>query len=252
MWDVTDGHPSSTSYQYDMIHQEGSVMRMTWTSQHGCGNAMNNCNMVIQFGCDDNDKDADADGDWDNAGFINRGTGTRMNLRNGGNTNTPQSPGANMGQVADTFDDNNDQNRGRHESEEYYAMCRLRSRNTGLFTADQKLKGTSQIYTRQNPNGNRRGLECPEERDYFPWEFPTPWRDIAWIGQDVEYCKTNIAPFSQNVYAKGVCVQQGGDKNDLPVNDQAEATTQAACENADTPGTWVTEDWGHTFTEQWA
>merc|ERR550532_3072092 len=170
----------------------------------GCGNAMNNCNMVIQFACDNYDKS----GDFDDA--PDKGLGIRAMMHDGGNTQTPNEPGANINNAENTFNGNNGNNRGRHESEESYATCRLRERNKGLFTADQKLKGNSQIYTRQNPNGQRRGLECPEERDYFPHEFPSIWRDIAWIGNDVEYCKTNIAPESMNVKGKGVCVGKQG------------------------------------------
>jgi len=222
--------------QYNMVYQEGSLLRMTWTAQHGCGNAFNNCNFVIQFGCDTSDTFAE---NYNNLPY--KGLGIRMNIVNGGNTNTPGETD-NVNNLANTYNNNNNQNRGRHESEEFYAMCRNRERNQGLFLADQKLKGNAQKYTRQNPNGNRNGLECPEERDYYPWTSPSPFRDVAWLGNDVEYCKTNIAPFSQNVSPKGACT--GGTADDLPNNDQIEANNEAECTAEG--GTWVETSWGET------
>jgi len=220
--------------QYNMVYQEGSLLRMTWTAQHGCGNAFNNCNMVIQFGCDTSDTDEE-----NFAALKYKGLGIRMNLVNGGNTNTPDNPN-DANDIQQKYNQNNGQNRGRHESEEFYAMCRNRQRNEGLFLADQNLKGNTQRYTRQNPNGNRNGLECPEERDYYPWEYPSPWRDVAWLGNDVEYCKTNIAPFSQNVEPKGVCTGAGG-IDDAPNDNQIEANNEEECGE-----TWAETSWGET------
>ena len=76
----------------------------------------------------------------------------------------------------DNFDCNNDLEYGMHEDFDYYSNCKLRERNMGLFLADRNLRGDTAKYTRQNQNGNRRGYECPEERDYYPYWHPTPWR----------------------------------------------------------------------------
>lgn len=56
--------------------------------------------------------------------------------------------------------------------------------DTGLFTADQNLGGHTSLYTRQNAAGTRYGFEVPEERDYFPYPGPNPWKDIAIMVSD--------------------------------------------------------------------
>lgn len=242
--DVTDldNNDALPNKQYEPVYMSGSMMRMTWTAQHGCGNAKLNCNMVIQFGCDSDDyllKNNNFNS------LDNLGLGTRMTLRDGGNTNTPNTAN-NVDNIDDTFTNNNNQQRGRHESEEWYYFATKRERNKGLFTADQNLKGNTQIYTRQNPNGNRRGLEVPEERDYYPYWGITPWRDIAWIGNDKKFCEDIIAPASQNVQGKGTCLRPGnnqnvGDPDTLPTEAQIKATTPAACTEA--AGVWSEFQW---------
>jgi hypothetical protein len=64
---------------------------------------------------------------------------------------------------------------GMHESYDYYQLCQRTERNRGLYTADQRINRNDRRGTRQNPNGNRHGFECPEERDYYPWWAPSPW-----------------------------------------------------------------------------
>merc|ERR1719192_695947 len=73
--------------QYNMMYLENSILRMTWTNQHGCGNAKNNCNQVLEWGCDTHDYLDDGNERQNLNEFNNIATGTRMTLRNGDNTN---------------------------------------------------------------------------------------------------------------------------------------------------------------------
>jgi len=221
--------------QYEEVYFVGSEVSVTWTNQHGTGNKKLLSEMILQFGCDTFERQEDADddgfgpegaiGDIDEFGNGDecnnacknrlrrmRKHGLRMELVNGGNTNTPDDPN-NSDDIPGTYTDNNDNDRGRHESEEFYRLCEERSQQYGLFHADQNLQGDAQIYTRQNPAGTRRGLECPEERDYYPWWHPTPWHDIAVITPSMERCQNHIAPNSQNVMEKCGCVNPGDGDN---------------------------------------
>eukprot|EP00010_Vexillifera_abyssalis_P006823 CAMPEP_0201549892 /NCGR_PEP_ID=MMETSP0173_2-20130828/6314_1 /ASSEMBLY_ACC=CAM_ASM_000268 /TAXON_ID=218659 /ORGANISM="Vexillifera sp., Strain DIVA3 564/2" /LENGTH=568 /DNA_ID=CAMNT_0047959725 /DNA_START=83 /DNA_END=1789 /DNA_ORIENTATION=+ len=140
--DLTD-EPFTTEAQQGRIkYYAGSLLDIEWTNQHACGsNEKVRCEHIIQYMCG--------------------------NVRNGVTTNTPP-------------ENADDTSTGLHEPRAYYSACKNDiERNRGLFTADQNLQGDTAIYTRQNPNGNRNGYECPEERDYYPWWHPNPWKDIA-------------------------------------------------------------------------
>jgi len=63
------------------------------------------------------------------------------------------------------------------------------------------------INTRQNNNGNRNGLECPEERDYYPYWHPTEWKDIKVLAERADQCEF-YKKESFNTKSKWECVEK--------------------------------------------
>jgi len=185
------GYPPS---QYQFVFYEGSTLTVQWHNQHGCGgNEANDpyklhCQIISQFMCET------APG--------GRAEPTLpmavVDLQDGGNTNTPDTASS-FAQISEVQTNNNNNNYGRHESEAFYYFCQSVQRNWWLFHADQNLGGSNAVFTRQNAGGNRNGLECPEERDYYPWWNPSPWIDIAYLTSNPEFCTEHIYPQTQNV-----------------------------------------------------
>lgn len=200
-----------------------TYLTVGWTNQHGCGGNENtspqkqNCALVLQYMCQDDTRTVVAD-----------------TLRNGVQTNTQDytKPNKNNAGV-DRSNQNAKTARGLHEPWSWYNKCYLRERNKGLFVADQKLKSnnglgySSAIYTRQNPNGNRYGYECPEERDYFPYWHPTPWIDIAILAENKTMC-SHYTSKSFNNQPYGECIES---------KKWSQYNNKAACE--ENGGNWV-------------
>lgn len=158
----------------NLYYYTGSTVQIEWTNQHSCGNVNNHCELVIQYMCGD---------------LVRDGTTTKT---------IPDNRWE-----CDRADCDTDMEYGMHEDYWYYKECRQRSRNKGLYTADQNMRNGA-YSTRQNNNGNRRGYECPEERDYYPYWHPTHWRDIVVFTNDVKRCDY-YKQESQNVKNKGYC-----------------------------------------------
>ncbi|XP_061187895.1 protein DD3-3-like [Saccostrea echinata] len=160
-----------------LYYYVGSTLQIEWTNQHSCSNPNSHCEIILQYMCDDQ-------------------------LRDGASTNTiPTNPDdCRLGNC------NTDKEYGMNENYEYYLNCRSRQRNKGLFIADQNLNNRNRaVNTRQNPNGQRYGYECPEERDYYPYWGPTPWMDIAVLTNDATRCPYYKAE-SANVKPRYGCV----------------------------------------------
>mmetsp|Transcript_35842 Transcript_35842/g.70418 ORF Transcript_35842/g.70418 Transcript_35842/m.70418 type:complete len:729 (+) Transcript_35842:95-2281(+) len=187
-----------------MSFHAGSLLPVEWTQQHGCGQDPNNpgkenvdCQIVIQYACEDTLDPGNryASGNRDLAGT---GTakayvgaprdGIPQNANDDATDRIPQN--VNAADLGATNNFNNAFAYGMHENLLFYETCNRRERNRGLFTADQNVNRRDATGTRQNPNGGRRGLECPEERDYYPYWHPTPWKDAAVLTSDPAQCAT--------------------------------------------------------------
>ncbi|XP_052266870.1 protein DD3-3-like [Dreissena polymorpha] len=228
---TSDPAGGNAANQYQMHYfQSGSsgdsLLTLEWTNQHGCGGnedtdpQKQNCNLVIQFMCEDAISNIPALKDQ-----IRDGTSTnRMEYSPPPNDETEAAKDTRKQGALDT-------SRGLQESWEAYDSCYVRERNNGLFKADQKLKKnskgyTSAIHTRQNPNGNRNGYECPEERDYFPYWHPTQWKDIAVLAENSSMCN-HYTSKSFNTQPYHSCVElwpSGKRKHASRWNNEAECT----------------------------
>lgn len=158
----------------------GERLPIGWMVQHGCGtDDTSECEVVLQALCDN--------------------PGERI-IRDGTTTQRiPDNP-ANCR----NFNCDTDMKYGRHESFDYYKNCERTKYNEGLFQASQKRNRGDATRTRQNPGGTRRGYECPEERDYYPYWRPTPFYDIAYWSKKTDRC-AEIRAESQNVKSRWHC-----------------------------------------------
>lgn len=195
-----------------MTYEVGSQLEVEWTAQHGCGYKKEgtvktdpsvHCEMTVQMLCHTTTDPAGELGKMfagtaeeflaaPREGIPNN-DGDAATNRIG--TNDPgQAEGAAAGQNL-RF--------GVHETPQYYNECNRVQRNRGLFTADQNVNRRSAIGTRQNPNGGRRGLECPEERDYYPYWRPSPFVDVAYLVDDPARCGQTASFADSNAMCGG-------------------------------------------------
>jgi hypothetical protein len=175
------GGYGTNTYNKPLTFYEGSWLTVEWTNQHACSNANTDCALILQYMCSSGD------------------AGAGELIRDGLTTDeiTPEN--------YQTVDEETKKYRyGLHESLEYFRRCEARDRNKGLFIADRNLNGENAQFTRQNNGGTRYAFECQEERDYYPYWHPTPWKDIAILTNDPARCDW-YQKNSQNVMDKGQC-----------------------------------------------
>ena len=218
-----------------MYYYEGSILPIEWTNQHGCGpNSKVNCEIIIQYMCEDT-ADPEVNNFWpwsnnkwgpstDNAVTGEKKVGEQAfrstidiaSPRDGIPRDSQDAATDTIPKNAEAAVPNTKENRrfGMHENFDYYDRCEHTERNKGLYTADQRMRRNDQRATRQNPNGNRNGLECPEERDHYPWWHPTPWIDVAVLTNEApsKYPCTDITPIVVGGQETGRYVCKASDK----------------------------------------
>lgn len=208
-----------------MSYVVGSKLEVEWTSQHGCGYRREqaaaapndnveesvDCEITIQLLCTQS---------ADPLGLYGKSFGgTRVRVPSSGIPNTDADAATNRiqttdpGQAAGADPPSQNLRYSVHETPQWYQQCNRRSRNLGLFTADQNVNRRSAIGTRQNPNGGRRGLECPEERDYYPYWHPNPFIDVAYLVNDPARCGAKEGSPEYNALLAGN--NCGGYENDI-------------------------------------
>jgi len=217
--DAKAGNNENLQYQMEYFmsgatKDDATKLLVEWTNQHGCGGNEDtdpsklNCDIIIQYTMPDEKEDAA----YDSTGKFSFRDGTTTNTQNYNAPGSQVKDGVRRftetkGTYANRKNGNVQANRVYQEPHEWHDKCRARSRNKGLFTADQNLNDNiGATATRQNPNGNRRGYECAEERDYYPYWHPTSWRDIVIFTKRTDKCDF-FKKESFNVKPKGECVQ---------------------------------------------
>jgi len=222
----------------EMVYEAGSKLEVEWTAQHGCGYKREqevakentqqsvHCEMTIQMLCSQTtDPAAELGQMYTDQPTITRAAAPREGIpANNGDSATNRINTADPGQAAGA---NGGQNLrySVHETPEYYNACNRVQRNRGLFTADQNVNRRSAIGTRQNPNGGRRGLECPEERDYYPYWRPSPFVDVAYLVDDPARCGVAEAGAAQFASLGKMCGGLGSTPEDRCGVNNAEAQT---------------------------
>jgi len=204
-----------------MQFEVGSLLEVEWTAQHGCGlqkETINNlepnlgtamspddlkaskaqvpnvhCEIVVEMMCTGTTDPQQNYKSTANAEIAKLVAAPREGVPNNDNDAATNRINTNDPGQADATNTNNARF-GLHETPQYYNECNRVQRNRGLFTADQNVNRRSAIGTRQNPNGGRRGLECPEERDYYPYWRPTPFLGVAYLVDDPSRCGGGALP----------------------------------------------------------